>query len=481
MPRRLRYIVPILLALLALAAPVIWLIGRASVWPEALWPARGAVDVSTRAVIRIILNREPDADEVTLTLDPPHAGELRVQGREIVYTPATPLSADTTYTVTLHPDEDEWLIRPVTWHFTTRQPRVLYLAPDEEGNQQLWVASVNESNEANGSPAPLTAEPHGVWDYAVSPDGLRIAYAAERGDGGADLWLIDVDGGNRLPLADCAGAFCSGVSWWPDGRRLVYERDPLTSEGVPSQHPAPWVIEGVTTAVDVDMPTGEGPAAEPAPHFPDPQEAAHSARISADGMWIAYIAPYRQALVVRHLEDGRRLEVPRAAGLPAVWHPKLNRLLMTQTELLEESYITRLVRVDAETGGVVPLGGADESILQSYGVWSPDGERIAYGQAVWSGRRPLGRQIWIMDDQKVGLAALGGDSGARALTDDPATQHGGPLWSPDGRYLLYSRHRLGQLTGVGQLDTPEGLWLLDTETGAQRQVVPQGLWPAWLP
>ena len=223
---------------------------------------------------------------------------------------------------------------------------------------------------------------------------------------------------------------------------------------------------------------GTGRRARPA--LPDPQEAAHSARISADGMWIAYIAPYRQALVVRHLEDGRRLRFP-GGGTAGGLAPQAQPPLMTQTELLEESYITRLVRVDAETGGVVPLGGADESILQSYGVWSPDGERIAYGQAVWSGRRPLGRQIWIMDDQKVGLAALGGDSGARALTDDPATQHGGPLWSPDGRYLLYSRHRLGQLTGVGQLDTPEGLWLLDTETGAQRQVVPQGLWPAWLP
>ena len=121
MPRRLRYIVPILLALLALAAPVIWLIGRASVWPEALWPARGAVDVSTRAVIRIILNREPDADEVTLTLDPAHAGELRVQGREIVYTPATPLGR---YHLTVAASRRGRVADPpVTWHFTTRQPR----------------------------------------------------------------------------------------------------------------------------------------------------------------------------------------------------------------------------------------------------------------------------------------------------------------------------------------------------------------------
>ena len=53
-----------------------------------------------------------------------------------------------------------------------------------------------------------------MWDYAVSPDGLRIAYAAERGDGGADLWLIDVDGGNRLP-ADCAGAFAAAYRGGP--------------------------------------------------------------------------------------------------------------------------------------------------------------------------------------------------------------------------------------------------------------------------
>jgi Tol biopolymer transport system component len=50
-----------------------------------------------------------------------------------------------------------------------------------------------------------------------------------------------------------------------------------------------------------------------------------------------------------------------------------------------------------------------------------------------------------------------------------------PVWSPDGRYLLFQRYLLSE-----PLAYPS-IWVLEVESGSLRKVVESGYLPGWLP
>jgi TolB protein len=64
---------------------------------------------------------------------------------------------------------------------------------------------------------------------------------------------------------------------------------------------------------------------------------------------------------------------------------------------------------------------------------------------------------------------------AHAITEDPDVLHGMPIWSPDGRYLLFQRYSLSE-----PLSYPS-IWILEAESGDLRKVVEAGYLPGWLP
>jgi Tol biopolymer transport system component len=171
--------------------------------------------------------------------------------------------------------------------------------------------------------------------------------------------------------------------------------------------------------------------------------------------------------VVQRLNGAGYVLIPEPLGLPASWSPTANELLVSQIHIdtHDEVIIYRLLRVDAGSGRVSPVASADAAD-GVYATWSPDGRLVAYGRETSTAQTVVGRQLWVMD-------SAGG--APRALTGESGVQHGAPHWSPDGRYLLFSRYRLGE---PGRL---EGLQLLEVETGAQRPISTEGLWPAWLP
>ena len=62
---------------------------------------------------------------------------------------------------------------------------------------------------------------------AWSPDGRRLAFAAADADGRVGIYVVRVDGANKLRLRDLQPLVTdavSGPAWSPDGRRLVYAR-----------------------------------------------------------------------------------------------------------------------------------------------------------------------------------------------------------------------------------------------------------------
>ena len=60
-----------------------------------------------------------------------------------------------------------------------------------------------------------------VEDFAISPDGARIAYVSAE-SGGYDLWVIDMDGSNNRCIVHMYPEQCLLPSWSPDGEWISY-------------------------------------------------------------------------------------------------------------------------------------------------------------------------------------------------------------------------------------------------------------------
>jgi TolB protein len=439
----------VLLTLVGLALLIgllAWRGDRVGVRVVTVSPPEGATGVSTRAEVRVTFSQEMASPSGrALSLSPPVDGMLRWEGKTtLAFLPATPLTPETTYTVTLAPDlksrQGRPLLHSLAWQFHTGPLRILYLAPDGQNHDQIFVTALE-----GGKPTPLTREPFGVWDYTLSPDGMTIVYAAPRQDGGNDLWLVGADGSERHSILTCPEADCTGAAWSPEGRRLVYERRSIAS----ADSPRLWWL---------DLPT-DGTT----PVFQDDQLLGFGARWSPDGQWLSYVSPRDQGVQVYNVNDGRSFLIPSQMEEPASWRPQGDALLVTDIQFQGERFSVHLMRADLESGRLLDLSGEGE-VDDGWPAWSPDGTWVAFGRK--APHASMGRQLWLM--------RLDGNQ-AHYLTDEPEIHYGPPIWSPDGRYLLFQRYPLNEL------EAEPGIWLLEVETLNLQQIVTPGRQPTWLP
>ncbi len=332
--------------------------------------------------------------------------------------------------------------------FQIEQASVIYMAPDEAERQQVFLLPAAQ----RGTPIALTAEPLGVRDYALAPDYRTLVYSVPREDGGSDLIAIGTDGQGRRVLLNCGGAACSGPVWSPDGRQVIFER--LEMAG-------PAASQGNTTLWWLDVRSGEN-----GPVFRDTQIPGYSPRWSPDGRWLSYVSPNSSGVQIYNLEGGTSLTIASQMGGPVIWAPGSESLLLLDVRFDKERYITRLLRYNVSEGTIIPLR-QDPDIEDRTASWSPDGEQLAVVRALLTpGGSSRGDQLWLMRPD---------GSDARPLTSEEGIIHGTPIWSPDGRYLLYHRYVLAE-----QWAQPT-LMVMDLTTGEENILIKPGYWPAWLP
>src|SRR5947209_4447270 len=140
-------------------------------------PQSGAQFVSSRAPVHLTFNRPMDhaSVEAALQLSPPRQGTFDWQNQTLSFTPADPWPLSSTVTITLAGGRSQRglpLLGSQSWSFTVADRRLAYLVGTTAPN--LWLTTVSDSTSAHA----LTAEPLGVYDYAISPDGTQIAYGA---------------------------------------------------------------------------------------------------------------------------------------------------------------------------------------------------------------------------------------------------------------------------------------------------------------
>jgi len=233
-----------------------------------------------------------------------------------------------------------------------------------------------------------------------SPAGDRVVFASDR-DGAADLYLVDVAGGEPERLTDTPGTEAD-PAFAPDGSIVHVYRQGDTGA---------WSLRRLDDGRISEILGGPTSSA-----FPDVS--------SAGEVVMACVAGRSFAICTVDLTGGEAAVVfddPAARDWQPVWSPDGAAVaFVSDADGDDEIYV--LTRDGA------PLRLTDNDAKDADPAWSPDGGRIAF-----SSDRDGSSGIWIMD-------AAGTD--ARRIADGTK-----PAWSPDGRRLAH--HAAARLPDLG--------------------------------
>ena len=129
-----------------------------------------------------------------------------------------------------------------------------------------------------------------------------------------------------------------------------------------------------------------------------------------------------------------------------------------------DQMLAHMMRLDLTTGEQEDIGAPRMADFQP--AWSPTGEWLAVTRWDWTEGYPSKTQIWLM-------RADGAE--AHPVLADPDIQYLSPVWSADGRFLLFQRYTSDQ-TFV----QPE-VWMLDLDSGQTTRTLPSAGQVVWLP
>ena len=289
----------------------------------------------------------------------------------------------------------------------------------DEYLSNIWVADVG----GGGVPRRFTAGPKRDRDPRWSPDGTRLAFVSEReGKKKGQLYVMPADGGEPTRLSDERHGVADPV-WSPDGSRLAFVarvggyHPPEREEDKQKSRPA-----RVITTLKYRY-NGEGFTYDRRRHVFVVAAAGGPARQLTDGEWDDADPAWSP--------DGRIIAFSSAR------HPDRD---------LDDS--SDLWLVDAD-------GGEARRITDTLGpavlpAFSPDGRTIAY-----LGRRSkneYGRNVRVFT-----MATDGGTPRCLTLGLDRSCAPLGtrPIWSPDGRSIIFAAEDQGAL-GVYRVGTKDG-------------------------
>lgn len=421
-------------------------------------PAADASNVPTRGQISLAFS-EPlitTTFEGRLTFVPPISGTLHWNGNTAFFVPTQALQSDTAYQLTVKAGATSLRGRSVlqdyVMHFRTGQPRMAYLSP-VDGPSNIYVQTLTGA-EGNQPPQQLTSETFGVRDFAISPDGTRIAYSAKRtADGELDLWLVNADGSGRESLLTCDEQVCQAPSWSADGSRIAFERRALLSGSV-GKTPGPSRIWVADVANKQAMPL-----------LDDQQRLGFLPRFAPLGDQLAFYDSTRSAVMVFDVATGQETQLPSVYGDSGAWSPDGNQLIYSELVPVEEGRYNQLLRADLARSVITPM--LTLSITNdSSAAWSPLGDRVAFGRQVRGGPGGFGAQVWVMNAD---------GSNPRALTADAGFNYGALNWSADGQWLAALQWNLTEPNAIAEI------WLVDSQTGSRRRFVVNAWQPVWFP
>ncbi|MBN1966848.1 MAG: PD40 domain-containing protein, partial [Anaerolineae bacterium] len=377
-----------------------------------------------------------------LTVAPALATEASWSSNTLILRPLEVMPPGATYTVTLAAGAQSTGGRAVlaehVFSFTVQLPDVVYLAPANGTPQNLWLASGANPDAAR----QITFSEAGIFNYDVSPDGSRIAFAEHnRATNSIDLKLLDLASGEITPLLACPEADCTTPVWSPDGRTIAYERMDFNRDVNTGASPTRvWLLDMSATP------------ATTRPLFNDSQVLGSQPVWSPDGRYLASFDASGPGIIVYDWESGESALIPSNHGVVGTFSPDGTRLLYPNAVFTETGSRTNMQIADLTTRQITPLTEAGEPLDDERAAWNPDGSFIAVSRRYLDDRYTAGRQLYRLDPET---------GEASPLLVDEGYYHGYFEWDPTGQQLLVQRFpQPGDTLGVSDDVTPE-IWALD--------------------
>jgi Tol biopolymer transport system component len=419
--------------------------------------------ITSRITMQFSESMDRASVESRFRTEPEIAGAFSWSGDTLIYQPEEVMPPGQEVTVVLEPgavsENGREVLSEVRYSFTVRSPRVAYLFPADDPPQNIWVVDPANPDSAQ----QVTFSPTGIYNFAVSPDGTKIAFAESNSNTGTyDIKLFDLETQALEQLTNCIDASCTTPVWRPDGSMIVYERVDFNSDlqGVGSSPTRLWVLDLTSRPVQTR------------PLFSDLQILGYDAEWSADGSRIALYDRSSASILIYDFTDGNIAVIESTGGSAGGLSPDGTKIVYEEIpSAIEEFGVTPyLTMIDLPTNEQTMISTPEEGYSDSAPLWSPDGNLLAFA------RRDTtfapGEQVYLYDVRT-------GEE--RRLTDDPRYVNGFFRWDPTGMQLVVQRFPMldenFQLDNSGRTE----IWTLDVTDGTLTQVAVNGFIPTWLP
>jgi Tol biopolymer transport system component len=341
--------------------------------------------------------------------------------------------------------------------------RFLAFVSTRTGNADIWILDLQSRRLRN-----LTNHPAGDFRPAWSPDGERLAFSSDRDSQGmrfnfvllqlTEIYIVGRDGLGLRRVTDGQGV-AGTPAWSPNGNSIVYYQGAVSEVRALT---APVNAAGTTQLIALDIASGSsktltsGPGPKVFPRWIDAVTIAYFDR-SGEGrlrFTDGRTGPPGQFQQASWTVGGRRMVYHKEVNRD--WPPfqpvysRDPRFTLIRTGLFPHyspdgarlTVSSARVASRAVRNGITVMNGdgSDPSIVFDdpersalAPVWSPRGERIAFGLGMFF---PMTQGFAPAD-----IAVLDLRSRDLTLLTDGSTNAGFPSWSPDGERLVYREWR----------------------------------------
>jgi Tol biopolymer transport system component len=329
---------------------------------------------------------------------------------------------------------------------------VARFSPD--GSQILFTRDVQGSRQLFRQTV-VGGQLRKILDDAIegdwSPDGQQVTFLRAEPDEGDNTVLVgvaDMKSGQERIVASIEKRACYGVRWSPDGSQISVNTTSLTGN-----------VAETSGIILVDVATGETRSL-----FPTERTGPYSSlEWSPDGRSFV-IGQSRE--VIAHVTGTPSLvmkyEIASAANQPLFWVPlRLPKGSWGASTLAvlpggdmvldrQTSFTEQLAYPVSDLGMGKPELLTSGLSIDRQPVFSPDGRRLMF-----SSNRSGNVDIWIMDL----------DSGRTSRLTDDAAGDWDPAFTPDGQSMLWSSDRSGNME----------VWMASIDGSGARQITQDGV------
>jgi Tol biopolymer transport system component len=392
---------------------------------------------------------EPESVEKAFSLSPSPEGEIFWQENNFYFRPIQALQRTTTYQATLQGEvstlDGQTLPIDLTWHFTTREPDLLYFVPTDEFGE-IWRSSSDGSQ-----PQQLSQTDGNVLEFAPNRTGDQIVFSLQNGDGGRDLWLMDRNGANQQRFINCDMDFCDEPTWSMDQTQIAYTRQSYNPETRGYQPAQVWIasVDTAETSPFLAGKTGSGQA----PSF------------SPDGERFAYYDTDLGGIHIIDIHTQQEGFVPSSVPDSGDWSPDGSILIFTNHVPAPHEPFIEVNVVNLDTLQVTPAfdqGVTDTDFSQPR--WSPNDDWAAVSlRPVNSG---ISKALWVLRI---------GSTESRLVVDEPSATISSYRWDPWGHQLIYQR------SDLNRSDPHISVWNWHWQTQGSTLIIENGGRAEWLP